>query len=377
MGRPWTRSSRSWLCTPSLWQTLANVLNSLTVKGLCNGSFRGYEAFVSLKEKLLAWMRGGDSDFAAMALEVFRTQFGSNSAYRNYCEALRRTPENILNWHEIPAVPTDVFKLDGMAMRCFPSNEGKGFFLTSGTTSEARGKHEFRDLELYEASVKGTWRELGLPEITKPWFFSQQASDAPHSSLVRMFEILDEGGEWLIDSEGRLLNDKFLPNSAAAVLGTSLALLRFCEESEPIKLLEGSWIFETGGSKGLLRSHTPSEVRQRLSDHFSLPESRILNEYGMTELFSQFYKWGDSEAHQGPAWTAIRVVDVFSGKPASEGEVGYLEIIDLANLDSVAAIRTQDLAIATGERSFILIGRDPAAVARGCSRGVDAVLQTS
>ncbi len=320
-------------------------------------------------------MRGGDGDFAAMALEVFRYQFGANLAYRNYCESLEKTPESVSNWREIPAVPTDVFKLSGIAMRCFPEAEVKGFFLTSGTTRDVRGKHEYRDLELYEAAVKGGWRELGLPEINKPSFFSQRVKDAPHSSLVRMFDFIDDGGEWLIDPDGKLLSEKFLSNGAAAVLGTSLALLRFCEESEPVKLLDGSWIFETGGSKGLRISHTPAEVRHRLSDHFSIPESRILNEYGMTELFSQFYKWGNAEVHQGPSWTAIRVVNVFSGKPAAAGEVGYLEIIDLANLDSVSAIRTQDLAIATGERSFILIGRDPAAVARGCSRGVDDVLK--
>lgn len=319
-------------------------------------------------------MRGGEGDFAAISLEVFRYQFEQNPAYRNYCEALGRTPATVKTWQEIPAVPTDVFKLPNTAMRCFPATEVKGFFLTSGTTREVRGKHEYRDLELYEASVKGGWRELGLPEISKPWFFSQRVQDAPHSSLVRMFEWLDNHGEWLIDAEGNLLSEKFSPNGAAAVLGTSLALLRFCEQGEPIKLLDGSWIFETGGSKGLRKSHSPNDVRQRLSNHFSIPESRILNEYGMTELCSQFYKWGDQESHQGPAWTAIRVMDVFSGKPAAKGEVGYLEIIDLANLDTVSAIRTQDLAIATGERSFILIGRDPAAVARGCSRGVDALL---
>jgi len=334
-----------------------------------------------LKENLLAWMRGGDGDFAAVALEIFRYQFGANLAYRNYCESLGKTPESVSSWWDIPAVPTDVFKLSDTAMRCFPEAEVKGFFLTSGTTREVKGKHEYRDLELYEAAVKGGWRELGLPEISKPWFFSQRVKDAPHSSLVLMFDLLapiksglDKDGEWLIDDDGNLLSEKFLPQGAAAVLGTSLALLRFCEETEPIKLLDGSWIFETGGSKGLLKSHTPAEVRQRISDHFSLLESRILNEYGMTELFSQFYKWGNAEAHQGPPWTAIRVVDVFSGNPAAEGEVGYLEIIDLANLDSISAIRTQDLAIATGERSFMLIGRDPSAVARGCSRGVDAVL---
>lgn len=320
-------------------------------------------------------MRGGEGDFAACTLEVFRNQFEKNGAYRNYCESLGRTPESVSSWNEIPAVPTDVFKLTSTAMRCFSEAEVEGFFLTSGTTREVKGKHEYRDLELYKAAVKGGWRELGLPEIRKPWFFSQRVNDAPHSSLVRMFEILDDKGEWLIDADGKLLSDKFLPTGAAAVLGTSLALLRFCEEGESMKLLDDSWIFETGGSKGLRKSHSPEEVRQRLSNHFALPESRILNEYGMTELFSQFYKWGNAEAHHGPSWTAIRVIDVFSGKPAAEGEVGYLEIIDLANLDSVSAIRTQDLAIATGERSFILIGRDPAAVARGCSRGVDAVLK--
>lgn len=336
---------------------------------------------MSLKENLLAWMRGGEDDFAALALEVFRYQFERNAAYANYCRALGRMPESVADWREIPAVPTDVFKLPGTEIRCFPEIEVKGFFLTSGTTREVKGKHEYRDLELYEASVKGGWRELGLPEISKPWVFSQRVKDAPHSSLVRMFDLLapiksglDKDGEWLIDPDGNLLSEKFSPKGAAAVLGTSLALLRFCEETEPVKLLDGSWIFETGGSKGLRKSHTPAEVRQRLSDHFSLPQSRILNEYGMTELFSQFYKWGNAEAHQGPSWTAIRVVNVYSGNPAAAGEVGYLEIIDLANLDSVSAIRTQDLAIATGERSFILIGRDPSAVARGCSRGVDAVL---
>lgn len=322
-------------------------------------------------------MRGGEGDFAAISLEVFRYQFEHNPAYRNYCEVLGRKPETVKTWQEIPAVPTDVFKLPNTAMRCFPAADVKGFFLTSGTTREVKGKHEYRDLELYEGAIKGGWRELGLPEIGKPWFFSQRVKDAPHSSLVRMFDLLDQDGEWLIDPDGKLRSDEFCPCGPAAVLGTSLALLRYCEESGPVKLSDGSWIFETGGSKGLRKSHTPAEVRQRLAHHFSISESRILNEYGMTELFSQFYKWGDAAAHQGPSWTAIRVVDVFSGNPAADGEVGYLEIIDLANLDSVSAIRTQDLAIVTGERSFILLGRDPSAVARGCSRGVDAVLQTS
>lgn len=327
---------------------------------------------MNLKSRLLDWMGGGEGDFAVLSLEVFRHQFSENAAYRNYCEVLGKHPENISLWREIPALPTDVFKLPGVSLRCFPESEVTGHFLTSGTTTETKGKHEFRDLALYEASVRG-----GVGAIfgrLQPYFFSQRAADAPHSSLVRMFEFLGENGTWLINREGCMNLGNFRPEQPAAILGTSIALLRACEEMPALHLPEGSWIFETGGSKGLRKSFTPAEVRARLSDHFGVPESRILNEYGMTELFSQFYKWGDAQTHTGPPWTGVRIVDLHTGEAAAPGGIGYLEIIDLANLDTVSAIRTQDLAIAVGEREFILIGRDPAAVVRGCSRGVEDVL---
>ena len=326
---------------------------------------------MDLKSRLLDWMGGGKGDFAAMALEVFEYQFEQNISYRRYCESLEKTPQKIASWYDIPALPTDIFKLPGVALRCFPESEVIGYFLTSGTTSEIKGKHEYCDLELYAASVLGAAHLLGLPEMQRPYFFSQRAAGAPHSSLVRMFEILDKKGLWLIDPEGKFHLENFHPEIPAAILGTSIALVKACDEMEPLRLPEGSWIFETGGSKGLKKSFTPTEVRAGLSAHFGVPESRILNEYGMTELFSQFYKWGNAETHQGPPWVGIRIMDVHTGALAKTGEVGYLEIIDLANLDTVAAIRTQDLAIAVGEREFILLGRDPAAVARGCSRGVD------
>ncbi len=327
-----------------------------------------------LKERLLEWMRGGSGEFAELALEVFAHQFSKNAPYRRYCEALEKSPETVARWLDIPAVPTDVFKLPGVGLRCFPESEVGGFFLTSGTTSEVKGRHEWRVLELYEAAVKGGWREAGLPEMESPWFFSQRVEDVPHSSLVRMFGLLDNGGEWLIDAGGRMNLAEFSPKESSAVLGTSIALLRACEEMDPIVLPEDSWIFETGGSKGLRKSFSPEEVRGRLAGHFGVPKGRILNEYGMTELFSQFYKWGDKENHMGPPWVGVRIVDVACGDLTPDGEIGYLEIVDLANLESVSAIRTQDLAVKVGEREFRLIGRDPGALARGCSRGVEDVL---
>ena len=158
----------------------------------------------------------------------------------------------------------------------------------------------FDDLELYGASVLGTWRELGLPKLAdRPWFFSQRTERRPAFLAGADVRNADENGEWLIGADGQDRHGEILTRpSPAAVLGTSIALLKACDEMPPLTLPEGSWIFETGGSKGLRESFTPAEVRTRLSAHFGVPASRILNEYGMTELFSQFYKWGDGRNPQ-------------------------------------------------------------------------------
>jgi hypothetical protein len=64
------------------------------------------------------------------------------------------------------------------------------------------------------------------------------------------------------------------------------------------------------------------------------------------------------------------VADPVTLAEVSEGETGILLIYDAANVGSVVGIRTQDLAVKRGE-AFELLGRDPAAIPRGCSRAAD------
>ena len=54
-----------------------------------------------------------------------------------------------------------------------------------------------------------------------------------------------------------------------------------------------------------------------------------------------------------------------------------VRLFDLANLGSVLAIQTQDLAVAREDGTFELLGRDPAALPRGCSRAADEMLTTA
>jgi hypothetical protein len=197
---------------------------------------------------------------------------------------------------------------------------------------------------------------------------------------VHMFEVLRKStgveGRWMIDAGGEIDSTGLAGEKRPVQLfSTAIGLLRWMESAQPVKLPAGSWVFETGGYKGLTETLEPEIFRERLGEFLSIPATRILNEYSMTELSSQFYRWPDEAAHRGPFWMRIRVIDPETGAPARDGEAGYLEIVDLANLGSVAAIRTQDLAIATGDSEFILLGRDPGALPRGCSRSADDLLK--
>ena len=332
----------------------------------------------ALHDRLLAWIRGHDGGFGSFedaAAAVFRHQYEHNMPYRRYWDALGVAPPGeSFHWRAAPALPTDCFKETTLPPRAFPAEEARRVFLTSGTTRDVRGRHEFTTLDLYETSIREGWRQLGLPAITNPWFLSPPATTTPESSLGHMFATLGEGfgNRWLMDASGvPALSPLAATTAPAGLFSTSIALFRMMENHPPIALPAGSWIFETGGPKGLSITLDPTGFHDRIATHFSIPRDRVLNEYSMTELSSQFYRWSGETAHRGPRWTRIRVIDPETHRPAADGRPGYLEIIDLANLGSVAAIRTQDLAIATGENTFQLLGRDPAALPRGCSRAAD------
>jgi hypothetical protein len=68
------------------------------------------------------------------------------------------------------------------------------------------------------------------------------------------------------------------------------------------------------------------------------------------------------------------VIDPETGNEVATGKAGVLRLFDLANVGSVLAIQTADLAVRRAS-GFELIGRDPAAIPRGCSRRADELLR--
>jgi hypothetical protein len=146
----------------------------------------------------------------------------------------------------------------------------------------------------------------------------------------------------------------------------------------------GSFIMETGGFKGRSREMSQSELYRDLARCLGIPERRIVNQYGMTELGTQFYDsvLVDPEGARrklGPPWARVRFVDPASGRDVEEGGIGMVVIHDLANTGSIAAIQTADigrrvLSDAGRPIGFEIIGREPGAEARGCSIAADLML---
>ncbi len=335
----------------------------------------------SLETEILRFLcEPAEKRFEPLALSIFKYQRRENPVYAKYCEFLG-TPERIDSWERIPAVPQIAFKRS--ELRSFPVPQTKKEFRTSGTTGEGHGKHFFPSLRLYEAAVQRGWDFFGLPR-RRFVLLMQHHGDAPVSSLrgrggiladrLRDRFIIGKNGGFELDRLREQLIDRDEP---LTLFGTALAFLNLLEEVPDLdlELPPGSMVMETGGFKGSGRDIGQRDLYDQLSLHFGAAIDCIWNEYGMTELSSQFYSCGVGRPHRAPPWVRFQIIDPDTNEEASPGKIGLLRIIDLANLWSVLGIQTQDLAIAQPDGGFLLLGRDPGALPRGCSRAIDELLQ--
>ena len=356
-------------------------------------------ARAELDERLLAWMRepGWPEDearFAQTALDLFAFQFSHCEPYRRFCEGRGAVPDALRDWREIPPVPTGAFK--ELALTSFPLARAVRVFRTSGTSSRARGELHLDTLALYEASLLPSFRRFLLPDLAPGErahivALAPSGADAGDSSLSHMFQVamreLGDPESFFAVRAGELQAQPLIEHLAACesegppllLCGAAFAFVHLLEVLEAsgvsLSLPRRVRVMETGGFKGRARERTRDELYEEIQARLGVPATRIVNQYGMTELGSQFY---DSNLvqpdaprrKQGPPWARVRVIDPRSGEPA---EVGALHVFDLANAGSVLAIQTADLGRDLGD-GFEVIGREPGAEARGCSIAIDELL---
>lgn len=359
----------------------------------------------------VALAQHADAEFNGLALVLFALQFAQNPSYRKFCDARGVKPDSLTHWSQIPAIPTVAFK--ELELICLPPAERTHVFHSSGTTEQRPSRHFHcaDSLAVYEASLWAWFREnlrftiydLRLLVLTPP------PGQVPHSSLVHMFETVRRelgakpdcfvgrvgaDGSWTLDEpacSAQLRGDK-----PVLLLGTAFSFVHLLDQllaqDQRLALPAGSCVMETGGYKGRSRSLPKTELHALITERLGVPAAQIVCEYGMSELSSQAYdcvlerrsptqREADEDLkHAGsetgapdatrcfrfPPWARAQIVSPETGREVAVGETGLLRVFDLANVCSVLAVQTEDLAIRRGG-GFELIGRAELAEPRGCS----------
>ncbi len=308
-------------------------------------------------------------DFTRLSLQIFRYQAENNPIYKKFIQYLNIKPEAIDSLAKIPFLPIQFFKSHQVATQPPPYDT---IFKSSGTTGMTRSHHYIKNLNLYEQSFLKTF-EFFFGNIQEYNILALLPSyiEQGNSSLVYMTKSLIKKSKKK-DSDFYLYNTDELANTLykleennekTILLGVSYALLDFSEKYH--FQLKNTIVMETGGMKGRKKEMLREELHSILSKRFGV--KNIYSEYGMTELLSQSYSFGNG-IFQTPPWKKILIRDTedpFCYLP--NGKTGGINIIDLANIYSCSFIATQDLGQKTDSNHFKIMGRFDHSDVRGCN----------
>lgn len=352
--------------------------------------------------------------FDDLAVELFTLQYEQNAAYRPLCNLRKITPSRLIlsrttapteprRWAQVPFVPTTAFK--DLVFSSLRSEECTTVFRSSGTTGQRPSQHFHcaESLLVYEASL-WKWFQASLGPVRECLFLTPAPNDAPHSSLVHMFETvrqlsglsessftgtMSSDGTWQLDFAAVLnrLQAAVAANKPLTLLGTAFSFVHLldhlADNQSSFELPSGSRVMETGGYKNRSRVLPKTELHTLITRRLGVTQDNIICEYGMSELSSQAYTVRNDQCavtrrdqavypasavlhFHFPPWARVQLISPETGREVAEGETGLIRIFDLANVFSVAAIQTEDLGIRRGD-GFELVGRAQLAEPRGCS----------
>ncbi len=336
----------------------------------------GRPNFPSVRSQILKQLRSVNSaSFEKTALQVFRYQSEYNHLYREYLKLIACRPEKVDRLEAIPYLPIGFFKQHRIQTGSW---EPAHIFTSSGTTGTATSRHFLYEEQWYrENALRGFQAFYGDPSDYCILALLPSYLERNDSSLIFMVEDFirrskfESSGFFLHDYEALLDRLERCRSKQAPVLllGVSFALWELAERF-PLKY-EGLIVMETGGMKGRRREITREELHAILKKTFSLDQ--IHSEYGMTELLSQAYSQEEGLFYPTPTLRcrSREINDPFSLQQA--GKTGAINLIDLANLDTISFIATEDLGKVYPDGSFRILGRMDESDLRGCNLMINEI----
>lgn len=307
-------------------------------------------------------------EFEKAAIEIFHYQFENNKIYNDYVVQRKIDISKIRSIQEIPFLPISFFKSN--IIKTGKWSEEK-IFESSGTTGQINSKKYVRSLNFYQNhSMKIFEKFFGDPSDYHIMALLPSYLERDNSSLIYMVKSLIEksksqlSGFYLDDFEKLREDLQIAKNTDKRIilLGVTFALLDFLEYTRID--LEGHIIMETGGMKGRRRELIREELHEILCNGFNV--EGIHSEYGMTELYSQAYSFGNG-LYKTPDSMRVLLRDLYDPLTISNNlRQGGINVVDLANYSTCSFIETQDIG-RRNEQYFEVIGRFDSSDVRGCN----------
>jgi phenylacetate-coenzyme A ligase PaaK-like adenylate-forming protein len=308
------------------------------------------------------------NNFEDYALSVFNFQYQNNETYRDYVQAIGKSPKEVDSLLSIPFLPIVFFKTHKVIDK---NRDAELIFESSGTTGMVNSKHYVADAALYRQSFLQHFSTFyGKPEDYVFLCLLPSYLERENSSLVYMARTLieqsrhPESGFYLKEWEelAATLKQCILENKKIILLGVTFALLDFAE-AYPMDL-SSVIVMETGGMKGRREEWNREQVHGFLKEKWQLKE--VHSEYGMTELLSQAYSKKNG-LFQNPSTMRTLVRSETDPFEIAETGSGCLDIIDLANIYSCSFLATDDIGRINPDHTFEVLGRLDHSALRGCS----------
>lgn len=315
----------------------------------------------------VGWTDSGDRDLYVM--ELFEYQYDCNPVYRDFCRHIRKSTDNVGCISEIPFLPISAFKHHRVVTG---DMDTPTVFLSSGTTAQHPSRHYVADMDFYLQHTVRIWKNhfgdarqycfLAL----LPGYLERQGSSL--IAMIQHFISLSpykESGFYLYNHSDLFRRLKWCQSNHIPVVlwGVTYSLLDFSDNYslEFPDLI----VVETGGMKGQREEISKEAFHEILKNRWSV--SRVVSEYGMTELMSQAYTQGDISFSQNDF---LRVYIHQTNDPLTAERLhkpGLLSLMDLANIDSCSFIQTEDIGIVRADGHFEVLGRADASDWRGCN----------
>ena len=311
-----------------------------------------------------------DESFEKLALTIFQNQAENNRVFNSWLKSLNWDTHKIKstnNISEIPFLPVSAFKTHKVVTGDFIPEV---IYTSSGAIDS---KHLVSSKKLYLKNAQLSFEKFYGPAKNYAWLCLLPGYlERDGSSLIDMAEYFisisehDESGFFIkgIDELKYRLDTLELNGIPTILLGVTFALLDLTETLSPMKLGH-TIIMETGGMKGRRKEPIRNEIHKKLTSFFGV--NKIHSEYGMTELLSQAYSFGDGLFRPPPQMNVIPRSLETPLINSELNEVSGLNIIDLANSDSCAFIATDDIGKVFENGCFEVIGRIDGSDKRGCS----------